>query len=383
MKLLASLALIASLTVGTSGTSGAPGTTGPRNLTLATFFSKGKMASVRSFQGPDVPVVPGVPVVPTSVLLQRPRRIISVIPAVTEMLFAIGAGDQVVGVSSYDNYPPDVASRERVGALLDPNVERILALKPDLVIVYGTQQELIARLDRAGVPLFNYQHAGLADITVTIRKLGERVGRTQEAERVASGIERDIADIRARVAGRPRPRTALIFGREAGSLRSIYASAGVGFMHDMLETAGGTDAFADVKSQSLQLSAETLLARAPEVIVEVSSSAGWTPEKIERERRVWGGLPSLPAVRTGRIYILADDRLSIPGPRVADAIRLLARALHPSIDWGTSSRRTPSHARSRGPRKPRSARVAHSLPLVRVVPSKAAWSQPFGYARRP
>ena len=260
----------------------------------------------------------------------RPRRIISVIPAVTEMLFALGAGDQVVGVSSYDNYPPEVASRERVGALLDPNVERILALKPDLVIVYGTQQELIARLGRAGVPLFNYQHAGLADITVTIRKLGERVGRTREAERVASGIERDIADIRARVAGRPRPRTALIFGREAGSLRSIYASAGVGFMHDMLDAAGGTDAFADVKSQSLQLSAETLLARAPEVIVEVSSSAGWTAEKIERERRVWNGLPSLPAVRTGRIHILADDRLSIPGPRVADAIRLLARALHPT-----------------------------------------------------
>jgi cobalamin transport system substrate-binding protein len=260
----------------------------------------------------------------------QPRRIISIIPAVTEMLFAIGAGDRVVGVSSYDNYPPEVTSRERVGALIDPNIERILTLRPDLVIVYGTQQELIARLDRAGVPRFDYQHAGLADITVTLRRLGERIGLAQDADRVASRIERDIGDVRARVSGRPRPKTALIFGREAGSLRSIYASAGVGFLHDMLEAAGGTDAFADVKSQNLQLSAETLLARAPEVIVEVSASAGWTPEKIERERRVWNALPSLPAVRTGRVYILADDRLSIPGPRVAEAIRLLARALHPT-----------------------------------------------------
>ena len=260
----------------------------------------------------------------------QPRRIISVIPAVTEMLFAISAGDQVVGVSSYDTYPAAVASRERVGALLDPNVERILALKPDLVVVYGTQQELIARLDRAGIPRFEYQHAGLADITITIRKLGERVGRAPEADRLASAIERDIADIRTRVSGRPRPKTALLFGREAGSLRSMYASAGVGFLHDMLEAAGGMDAFADVKKQSLQVSAETMLASAPEVIIEVHASAGWTSQKIERERSVWKALPSLPAVRTGRIYILADDLMSIPGPRVAEAIRRLARALHPA-----------------------------------------------------
>jgi cobalamin transport system substrate-binding protein len=263
-------------------------------------------------------------------LEQAPKRIISLIPAVTEMLFAMGAGEQVVGVSSYDRYPAAVASRERVGALLDPNIERIFALKPDLVVVYGTQQELIARLARAGVPRFDYQHAGLADITVTIRRLGERIGRAQEAAKLVSQIERDIEGISRRVAGRPRPRTALLFDREAGTLRGMYASAGVGFMHDMLEVAGGADAFADVKRQSLQLSAEMLLARAPEVIVEIQSSAGWTAEKIEKERSVWKTLGSVPAVRTGRVHILADDRLSIPGPRVAEAIRLLAQVLHPA-----------------------------------------------------
>ena len=263
-------------------------------------------------------------------LEQAPKRIISLIPAVTEMLFAMGAGDQVVGVSSYDRYPAAVASRERVGALLDPNVERIFALKPDLVVVYGTQQELIARLARAGVPRFDYQHAGLADITVTIRRLGERIGRAQEAATLVAQIELDIEGISRRVAGRPRPRTALLFDREAGTLRGMYASAGVGFMHDMLEVAGGADAFDDVKRQSLQLSAEMLLARAPEVIVEIQSSAGWTAEKIEREQGVWKTLTSVPAVRTGRIHILADDRLSIPGPRVAEAIRLLAQVLHPA-----------------------------------------------------
>jgi iron complex transport system substrate-binding protein len=247
------------------------------------------------------------------------------------MLFAMGAGDLVVGVSSYDRYPPDVAARERVGALLDPSIERIFALKPDLVVVYGTQQELVARLDRARVPRFDYQHAGLGDITATIRRLGQRVGRAREAEQLAARIERDVQEIRRQVAGRPRPRTALLFDREPGSLRGMYASAGIGFMHDMLEVAGGADVFDDIKRQSLQLSAEMLLARAPEVIVEIQSIAGWTPERIEREREVWRTLGSVPAVRTGRIHILTDDRLSIPGPRVAEAIRLLVRVLHPEV----------------------------------------------------
>lgn len=257
-----------------------------------------------------------------------PRRIISIIPAVTEMLFAMGAGDQVVGVSSYDRYPPEVASRPRVGALLDPDIERILTLKPDLVVVYRTQGELVARLERARVPTFAYEHAGLADITVTIRRLGERIGRGRQAAELASQIESAIDDVRRRVAGRTRPNTALLFDREPGTLRSMYVSAGVGFMHDMLEAAGGADAFADVKRQSLQISAETLLARAPDIIIEVHSTEGWTPERIAREREVWRALPALPAVRTGRVYILADSRLSIPGPRVAEAIRMIAEVLH-------------------------------------------------------
>jgi iron complex transport system substrate-binding protein len=247
------------------------------------------------------------------------------------MLFAIGAGDQVAAVSSFDKYPPEVSSRPRVGALVDPDVERILSLRPDLVVVYGTQNELLTRLERVSIAAFHYKHAGLADIMTTIRTLGDRIGRSAEAKRVADQIERDLAGIRQLVAGRPRPRTALVFTREPGSLRSMYVSAGLGFMHDMLEIAGGADAFADVKRQSLQVSSETLLARAPEVILEVGATEGWTAERIARERDVWRTLASLPAVRTNRIHVLADDRLVIPGPRVAEAVRLIARTLHPDV----------------------------------------------------
>ena len=107
---------------------------------------------------------------------RRPTRIVSLVPALTEMLFAIGAGPQVVAVSSYDEFPPEVKSLPRVGALLDPDMERILSLRPDLVIVYGSQTDLQAQLARAGIRVFNYRHAGLAGVLNTLKDLGAAVG---------------------------------------------------------------------------------------------------------------------------------------------------------------------------------------------------------------
>lgn len=266
---------------------------------------------------------------PSSTVQQAPRRIVSLVPAVTEMLFAIGAGDAVIGVSNFDHYPPAVESRTRVGALVDPDFERILALRPDLVIVYGTQNDLVARLGRASVPVFNYEHAGLPDITSTIRKLGDRIGRSAEGKREADRIEAGLAEFHQRALGQPRPKTALIFERDAGSLRGMFASAGIGFLHDMLEIAGGTDAFGDVQRQSLQLSVEALLARAPEVILELRPDEGWSADRLAREREVWKALGSVPAVRNNRVYILADQRVLVPGPRVVEGVQLMFEALHP------------------------------------------------------
>jgi iron complex transport system substrate-binding protein len=259
-----------------------------------------------------------------------PSRIISLVPAATEMLFAVGAGPDVIGVSSYDAYPPETATLPKLGALLDPDVERILAMKPDLVVVYATQTDLQRQLQRAGIATFDYKHAGLADVTITIRQLGARTGHRDEAEKVASGIERRLNAIRHAVASLPRPKTLLVFGRERLALRGILASGGIGFLHDMLTTAGGDNVFADVRQQSVQASTETIIARRPDAIVEVHSAE--TPMAhgaIENEIKTWSILGSVPAVRSRRVYYLIDDRLVIPGPRVAEGTKVLADVLHP------------------------------------------------------
>ena len=267
---------------------------------------------------------PGIP----RLAQDRPQRIISLVPAATEILFAIGAGSQVVAVSSFDTYPPEARALPRVGALIDPDLERILALKADLVIGYATQTDVLAQISRAHIPIFEYEHAGLDQVGVTITRLGERTGHPVEAARVLRHLETQLQDIRRRVEGRRRPRTLLVFSRDADTLRGIYASGGIGFLHDMLTAAGGQNVFADAPRESVQVSTELVLARRPDVILEIRGV-----EMAEEDRRkslaVWNALGAVPAVRAGRVIMIADQRTVVPGPRVGEGTELIARVLHP------------------------------------------------------
>ena len=258
-----------------------------------------------------------------------PQRVVSLVPATTEMLFAIGAGNRVVGVGTYDRYPPAVEKLPRLGGLLDPDIEQLIALRPDLVVVYDTQTELRRQLDRAHIPAWSYSIMELADVTTTMKSLGDRVGLAARATAAASAIDTELRDVRNRVAGRGRPKSLLLFGREAGSLRGINASGGYGFLHDLLELAGGADVLSDVKKASVAMSSEMVLARAPEAIIELHYGEPWPSARLDAERRVWTALPSVPAVRTNRIYLVTGDEFVVPGPRVTIAAERLARLLHP------------------------------------------------------
>ena len=258
-------------------------------------------------------------------------RIVSLVPNVTEMLFAIGAGAQVVGVSTYDDFPPETKSLPRVGALLDPDTERILSLRPDLVIVYGSQTELEGQFARAGIRVFAYRHSGVDNVLQTIRDIGRLTGHVAEGDRVARDLRSQLDSTRARVRGRPRPRTMLVIGRDAAALRGIYVSGGVGFLHELLDIAGGDDVFGDIKREAAQPSNETMLTRAPDVIIELHPGDPPSAETVEKERAVWKLLASVPAVRNGRVHLLYGGYLVAAGPRLARAADALARVLHPEV----------------------------------------------------
>jgi iron complex transport system substrate-binding protein len=144
-------------------------------------------------------------------------------------------------------------------------------------------------------------------------------------------MEADLDAIRRSVAGRKRPATLLVFGREAGSLRNIDASGGYGFLHDMLDIAGGDDVFADIKRQSVQATTEMILARRPDVIIELRYGDSRDARDLERELAPWNTLTSVPAVRNHQVHALVGDEFVVPGPRIVNATRRLAHTLHPDV----------------------------------------------------
>jgi iron complex transport system substrate-binding protein len=194
-------------------------------------------------------------------------------------------------------------------------------------VIYGSQGDLRVQLERAQVPTYLYSHAGLADVTTTIRNLGRRVGHEDAARQLADRIETRLAAIRQQVAGRPRPRTLIVLGRESGALRGVYASGGVGFIHDMVEAAGGENVFASIRKEAVQATTELILAQRPDVILELRAGT-LDPEELTREMETWKTLSALPAVRNGRVILLTDERTVVPGPRVAEGTEVIARALH-------------------------------------------------------
>jgi cobalamin transport system substrate-binding protein len=256
-------------------------------------------------------------------------RIVSLVPALTEMFFAIGAGPQVVGVGGFDQFPPEVSKLPRLGALLDPDTERILSLRPTLAAIYGSQTDLQLQLERAGIRAYVYRHGGIETIYRTMLELGAATRREAQAERLVRDLQSRVDAVRARVRGRAKPKVLLVLSRQPGTLREIYVSGGVGFLHEMLEIAGGRNVFADVARESAQPSQETILARAPDVIVEVHAEGMFKTSSVDREKAVWAPLSSLPAVRNKRVHVLVGQYLVVPGPRFAEAADTLARTIHP------------------------------------------------------
>lgn len=261
----------------------------------------------------------------------KAQRVVSLVPAVTEMLFAVGAGPQVVGVSSYDHFPAEVEKLPKVGALIDPDTERILSLRPDLVVVYGSQTDTEARFKKAGIQTFNYRH-GVTDAILgtldTITALGAATGHEAQAREVVVRMTTGLDRVRMRVAGLSRPRTMLVIGRQPGTLQGIYVAGGSGFLNEMLEISGGQNVFEDLKREAVQPSSETLLRRAPDVLIELRAPqpAGDYPAG---DLGVWNTLASIPAVRDHRVHLLVGDFVVVAGPRLVEGAEAIARTLHP------------------------------------------------------
>lgn len=252
----------------------------------------------------------------------HPQRIISLAPSVTEMLFALGLADRIVGVTTLCDYPPEATAKEKVGDVIAPSLERIVALAPDLVIVStATQLEMFAkRLVEVGIPLYVVKANRLDDVLETLRHLGDLTGERERAEALVRSLQARIEQVVERTRHRPRPRVLLVIQRDP----LIVAGRGA-FLTDVVEKAGGHSITADAEREWTLYSIESVLARAPDVLI--------LPSREGRSRRLadlhWPALASTPALRNKRIYAINTDLLMRPGPRLVEGLEELARMLHP------------------------------------------------------
>lgn len=282
--------------------------------------------------------------------LGAPQRIVSLAPSVTETLFALGAGDRLVGVSTYCDYPAAAARIDKVGTFLQPNVERIIAKRPDLVIAVPSpgNRAPVERLRELGIEVLVVDPARVADILAAIRRIADAVGVAEAGARLVADIEAKLAAIERRVAGAPAVRTLLLVGR------SPFIAAGAGTYQDELITrARGLNVAAASGQAWPNLSLEAIVAAAPQVIIDASMGSEELGDSAAA-RRFWEDFPTIPAVRDDRIHGYRTYELLRPGPRVAETLAKVAEFIHPDL----VSRREGGERRGSGAR-----RSGWSLPL--------------------
>lgn len=252
-----------------------------------------------------------------------PQRIISLAPNTTEMLFALGLGERVVAVSSYCSYPPEAAALPRIGALYNANLEKVAALRPDLVVGLGTQQEMVSNLRRLNIPFVGVAHEHIADILHAVRLLGDACGAQEQAGELVLRLRQEIEAARfhpeSGTPAGPRPSVLICISRDEAA-RRCYIAGPDSFYDELILLAGGTNACTSPALRYPEISPEGLIALAPDLIIDIGPTAG--PD-------AWRAYPSLPAVQQDRLLIITNDYASIPGPRFTQLLRDISNAIQP------------------------------------------------------
>jgi iron complex transport system substrate-binding protein len=253
---------------------------------------------------------------------RSPTRIVSIAPSNTEMLFALGLDERIVGVDSYSNYPPEAAQKPQVGSYLEPDLERIVAAEPDLILAteahVGT---VLPELDALGLPTVVIEPADLDEVFSSMLLVGTITDMSPRAQHVVCELQARVDAVTQAVAGAPRPRVFFELSPD------LYTAGPGSYIDDLLSRAGGDNVAAGAGELWPQLSAEAVVSADPEVILLADHEAGITAEQVATRP----GWQQVSAVQQGRIVSLDADLVARPGPRVVDGLEAIAAALHPEL----------------------------------------------------
>lgn len=265
------------------------------------------------------------------------ERIVSMSPAVTEMLFELGLGDRVVGVTTFCNYPEEAKQKTKIGGFHDASYEAMFSLRPDLVVSVDRFHQVDERLRDLGLCHLAVETETIPAILKSIRLLGEACEVSERAEVVVSRMENGMAAIQERARGGDPRRVLVSVGRNMGTgkVEDLYVAGNDTLYGEMISRVGGINAY-EGNVPYARISREGLLRLNPEVVVDLIPDLD-THHQVTREQvmREWGKLTALDAVKNQHVYIYGGDYVCVPGPRISQVLMDIAIALNPDIR-GTS-----------------------------------------------
>jgi len=253
-----------------------------------------------------------------------PTRIVSLAPSNTEVLYALGLGDRVVGVTEYCDYPPEAKQKPKIGGFANIDLEKVIGLDPDLVLATNIHAgAVVSELQKRGVTVVVVEPKNVDDVLAKIAFVGKLTGKSDNATRLTAQLKNRIDAVTAKVtAAKTKPRVFYEIDK------SLYTVGPGSFIDDMITKAGGLNIAADAKGAYTQLSPEAIIAKDPQVILLGDINFGESPESV-KARPGWA---NISAVRNGRVIPIADENVvSRPGPRIVEGLELIARALYPEL----------------------------------------------------
>jgi len=275
-------------------------------------------------------------VLSAAALAAAPQRIVSAAPAITETLFALGLGDRVVGVTTHCRFPEEARKKPKIGGYLKPNIEAIVALRPDVVIAERSSSNLAELFARLKIHAVEVDFKTLPDIFASFQKIAEAAGVPERGLALQNSITQRMDQIRSRVKAYPHPKLMFVVGRTPGALTGLFAVGGASYLSDLITTAGGVNAFADATAAYPKVTLEEVLARDPDVILDRADMGDQSAATEAQKRAVidlWRAYPMLKAVKQDRVILGVSDIFFVPGPRIVDAAQAFAKMLHPEVKW--------------------------------------------------
>lgn len=267
-----------------------------------------------------------------------PQRIISLAPSITETLFAVGAGPQVVGVTNFCDFPAAAQSLPKVGGYIDLNLEAVIALQPDLIILLANQQQVIEQLKQLNIPFLAVNNTTLSEIQDTISSIGLATQHQAEAKKITDKIRHQIEIIEAKTADKPKPRVMIAMGHSIGNehVKQVFIAGNQDFYNDLIIQAGGVNAYQGTQLKVPSLSTEGIMALNPEIIIDIFPEADDHLTDLNDAKQRWHNLHYVDAIKNNRVHIIEESYATIAGPRIFLLLQQIAHLIHPEIDWQTT-----------------------------------------------